>query len=347
MKTILILKFGALGDLIQTFPVLEAIAAHFPEAQRKIITAPLFTPLLQTCPWLTETIPVERPHRFSLSLFTMARRIVSEKPDLIIDLQNNGASRQLFRLLRMYKLLRINKIAWCGSVKGAAYYTPPLDHTEKTENSVHAVGWFRRQLHPLGITDIPDIAHQMDWLSHPLSQDISEQPKSIILASVILAPGSSPTRKDKRWPAPLFGQLAEKLGKEGYNITLVGSTSDQDTAAPILKYWPGSNNQIGCTDLSQLATLIANSQLVIGNDSACSHLAAALSIPALTLFKPDSTPFCHAALGENSLWMQADQVFSDLTPDRVLDKARLLLRKEAMGRPMTKSLMTKSPLTKS
>ena len=342
MKTILILKFGALGDLIQTFPVLEAIAARFPEAQRKIITAPLFTPLLQTCPWIAETIAVERPHRFSLSLFALARRIVAEKPDLIIDLQNNGASRQLFRLLRMHKLLRINKIDWCGSVKGSAYYTPPLDHTEKTENSVHAVNWFRRQLHPLGITDIPDIAHQMDWLSQPLSQDISEQPKSIILASVILAPGSSPTRKDKRWPAPLFGQLAEKLGKEGYNITLVGSTSDQDTAAPILKHWPGSNNQIGCTDLSQLVALIANSRLVIGNDSACSHLAAALSIPSLTLFKPDSTPFCHAALGEKSLWMQADQVFSDLTPDRVLDKARLLLRKEPMGGPMIKSPMTES-----
>ena len=331
MKTILILKFGAFGDLIQTFPVLEAIAARFPEAQRKIITAPLFTPLLQACPWITETIAVERPHRFSLSLFALARRIVAEKPDLIIDLQNNGASRQLFRLLRIYK------IDWCGSVKGSAYYTPPLDHTKKTENSVHAVNWFRRQLHPLGITDIPDIAHQMDWLSHPLSKDISEQSKSIILA-----PGSSPKRKDKRWPAPLFGQLAEKLGKEGYHITLVGSKSDQDTAAAILKYWPGSNNQIGCTDLPELATLIANARLVIGNDSACSHLAAALSIPSLTLFKPDSTPFCHAALGENSLWMQADQVFSDLTPDRVLDKARLLLRKEPMGGPMTKSPMTES-----
>ena len=332
MKTILILKFGALGDLIQTFPVLEAIAARFPEAQRKIITAPLFTPLLQTCPWIAETIAVERPHRFSLSLFVLARQIVAEKPDLIIDLQNNGASRQLFRLLRMYK------IPWCGSVKGSAYYTPPLERPkktkgEKTENSVHAVNWFRRQLHPLGLTDIPDIAHQMDWLSHPLPKDISEQSKPIILASVILAPGSSPTRKDKRWPAPLFGQLAEKLGKEGYHITLVGSKSDQDTAAAILKYWPGSNNQIGCTDLPELATLIASSRLVIGNDSACSHLAAALSIPALTLFKPDSTPFCHAALGENSLWMQADQVFSDLTPDRVLDKARLLLRKEPMGGP--------------
>ena len=324
MKTILILKFGALGDLIQTFPVLEAIATRFPEAQRKIITAPLFTPLLETCPWVTDSITVERPHRFSLSLFALARRIIAEKPNLIIDLQNNGASRQLFRLLR------ITKIDWCGSAKGSAYYTPPLDRAEKTKNALHAVNWFRRQLHPLGITDIPDIAYQMDWLSQPLSQDISGQS-----ASIILAPGSSPTRKDKRWPAPLFGQLAKKLGKEGYNITLVGSKSDQDTAAPIVKLWPESNNQIGCTDLPELATLIASSQLVIGNDSAVSHLAAALSIPALTLFKPDSTPFCHAALGENSLWMQADQVFSDLTPDRVLDKARLLLRKRPMGRPMT------------
>ena len=331
-QTILILKFGALGDLIQTFPVLEAIAARFPEAQRKIITAPPFTPLLKPCPWITETIAVERPHRFSLSLFALARRILAEKPDLIIDLQNNGASRQLFRLLRIYK------IPWCGSVKGSAYYTPPLDRPkkmkgEKAKNKPHAVEWFRHQLRPLGLTDIPDIAHQMDWLSHSPSNNISDQ--SIILGSVILAPGSSPTRKDKRWPAPLFGQLAEKLGKEGYNITLVGSKSDQDTAAPILKHWPGSNNQIGCTDLPELATLIAGSQLVIGNDSAPAHLAAALSIPALTLFKPDSTPLCHAALGENSLWMQADQVFSDLTPDRVLDKARLLLRKELMGRPVT------------
>ena len=325
MKAILILKFGALGDLIQTFPVLEAIATRFPDAQRKIVTAPLFTPLLQTCPWITESIAVERPHRFSLSLFTIARRILSEKPDLIIDLQNNGASRQLFRLLRIYK------IPWCGSVKGAAYYTPPLHPDEKIKNKIHAMEWFRHQLRPLGLIDIPDIAHQMDWLSQPYAENISDQSISPP-PSVILAPGSSPSRKDKRWPALLYAQLAQKLGEEGYNITLVGTDSDHDTATPILKRWPATNNQIGCTDLSDLATLIANARLVIGNDSAPAHLAAALSIPALTLFKPDSTPLCHAALGEKSVWMQADHVFSDLTPDRVLDKARHLLRKEPMGR---------------
>jgi len=63
----------------------------------------------------------------------------------------------------------------------------------------------------------------------------------------------------------------------------------------------------------KLAALVSRAGLFIGNDSGCSHLAAALGVPTLALFGP-TDPLSWAPRGEKAFWLQGKTDCAPCTP---------------------------------
>ncbi|OYW09809.1 MAG: ADP-heptose--LPS heptosyltransferase, partial [Rhodospirillales bacterium 12-71-4] len=54
MTAILVIRLGALGDLVQSFGPFAAIRAHHPEARIVLLTTPPFAGLARRSPWFDD-----------------------------------------------------------------------------------------------------------------------------------------------------------------------------------------------------------------------------------------------------------------------------------------------------
>ncbi len=113
---------------------------------------------------------------------------------------------------------------------------------------------------------------------------------------VVLHPGA--TADSWRWPAPRFGVVAQAIAQQtGCQVVFAGGELDavlvelargaQTTASP-------SPSLAGRLGLGELAALIEGAQLLVANNSAPAHLAAAVGTPVVELYaltNPQHTPW--------------------------------------------------------
>ncbi len=103
---ILILKFSAIGDIIQSVPAIRAVRKHFPSANIDLLVAEGYENILNNCPYVNKIISFKRPFKREYSIsdlkyfVSFAKAIRNENYDLIIDLQRvaRSYSLQLFAL---------------------------------------------------------------------------------------------------------------------------------------------------------------------------------------------------------------------------------------------------------
>ena len=101
---------------------------------------------------------------------------------------------------------------------------------------------------------------------------------------VVVAPGAS--WQPKMWPVQNFAQVIKRLvGKFNVQVVLCGGKSDQPVCTELAKLL--SPLQIidlsGKTLLSELVEIIRGARLVLTNDSAPTHLAAATGVPSVCI----------------------------------------------------------------
>ena len=88
------------------------------------------------------------------------------------------------------------------------------------------------------------------------------------------------------------------LRRYGYDIVLVGAASEADYVKPLeemLNFPNRVRNLAGKLSLRQLAEVISGGVLLISNDSGPLHMAAALGVPVVGLYGPE-TPLRYGPL---------------------------------------------------
>jgi len=114
---------------------------------------------------------------------------------------------------------------------------------------------------------------------------------------VVLAPGAvyGPT---KRWPAPSFAALADRLADAGASVILTGAPADADACREVAdRAHHPVLDLCGRTDLGVLIAIFGAVDLVVSNDSGAMHVAAASGAPTVAIFGSTS-PEWTAPLGE-------------------------------------------------
>jgi ADP-heptose:LPS heptosyltransferase len=98
-----------------------------------------------------------------------------------------------------------------------------------------------------------------------------------------LAPGSG--AREKNWPEERFLCIARwwRRAMGGRVIALLGPVEAERGGFDLLAR---ECLTVGDLSLSQVAALLARSDVYLGNDSGISHLAAAVGVPSVVLFGP-------------------------------------------------------------
>jgi ADP-heptose:LPS heptosyltransferase len=105
---------------------------------------------------------------------------------------------------------------------------------------------------------------------------------------------------NRRWPLARFAELCGRLaGSPGASFVLVGSADERPELSwlreAIVGQVAGARVEVSAGDpLSRLASYLSRADVLVGNDSAPAHVAAALRTPTVVLYGPGMTEFMWA-----------------------------------------------------
>jgi ADP-heptose:LPS heptosyltransferase len=104
---------------------------------------------------------------------------------------------------------------------------------------------------------------------------------------VCLHPGASTLAK--RWPAASFAEVGDGLADAGFGVVVTGSAAERDVAAAVVAAMRAPALDLaGRTSLDGLASLLRRSAALVSNDTGVAHLADALRVPSVVVFRDSS-----------------------------------------------------------
>jgi ADP-heptose:LPS heptosyltransferase len=273
---ILVIKLGALGNVVLAMNAFAAIRAFHATARISLLTTSPYADWLRQAPWFDEVLVDQRPAWWNLpGVYRLRQTLRRPGFTRVYDLQTSGRSSHYFRLLP-----RSAKPEWSGIVARGSY--PDRD---PNRGYMHDIDRQASQLRQAGIVTVPSA--DLSWCRGDIGRF------GLPPDFVVLVPGSAPHRPEKRWPAARYQALALALRAQGLTPVVVGTAAEAGIARSI----PAACDLTGQTTFGDLADLSRSARFAIGNDTGPMHLLAATGCPAVVLFSHASDPALCAPRG--------------------------------------------------
>ena len=270
---VLVIRHGALGDLVQSMGPFEAIRAHHPGAQITLLTAPAFAMFMRNCPWFDRVWQDHRPGWHQIAEWLHLRRRLAEGGfGRVYDLQTSSRSS-----LYIHAFPRRRRPEWSGIVPGASHL-----HGNPERDRMHTMERQAEQLAIAGIEQVPP--PDLSWVSADAARF------ELLRPYALLAPGGSAHRPGKRWPADYYLALCQRLLAASIQPVLIGGGDEVVLNRVLAEQCPGARDLADRTSIEDLAVLARDASLAVGNDTGPMHLATASGCPAVVLFSDQSDP---------------------------------------------------------
>ena len=281
-RRICLIKPSALGDVVQTLPLLPALKQRYPAAEISWVVNRELRDLVDGHPALFESIPFERRGGWS-AWMKLLRTLRQRRFDLVIDLQ--GLLRTGVMTAATGAPIRVGlQTAREGSHLTLNCVLPETSR----QMAAHARYW--RVAECLGLGELP-----RDTFIATSEEDcgwanlhVDDLPRPIFAVH----PGAR--WETKRWPVEKFAELLRRADRTwAGSILILGSKAERPDAEQLhQKFQDFSRNTgvsavrnlAGQSTLKQLSALLSRVDFAISNDSGPMHLAAGLGIPTLGLF---------------------------------------------------------------
>ncbi len=281
-KRILIIKIGAIGDVILVTPSLRVIRNAFPEASITVLLGAEARRVLKKCPYIDDIILYDRsgndygPKGF----FRVGEKIRKADFDMSVDFQNNRASHLL---------------AWLGSVpKRYGYNNRKLGFLinqplRRFKIDVGPVEEQFRVLKKAGVNTAGASKRLEVW---PSKEDFSYVDEFLSREWVsdehlLVGVNIGGSWRTKRWPLKYFARLSDMLSLRGVRIVITASEEEKDLSEDFTRMTRAKViDASGKTTIMQLAALIKRCKVFVTGDSAPMHLASSVGTDFIALFGP-------------------------------------------------------------
>lgn len=291
-ERILIVKLGAVGDVVHTLYALRALRETFPGARIGWVVEDKSVEAVRGNADVDELFVFRRREKgggFKAlgEYLRIARRLRAFAPDVAIDFQALFKSGVLTRLSGAKERIGFDK--WR---EGNFLFTNRRTASEPHQK--HAVEKNFALLRLLNVAPSADAAAPLIALSdddHAAADAFfakSVQDKRPVVA---VNPGASwPT---KRWPPERYGEVAKALGNEGALPVAIWGPGEEEMANTVVRVSGGTALLAPPTTIKELAHFLSRCDLYVGGDTGPMHIAAIVGTPVAALFAPSDPDRVH------------------------------------------------------
>jgi heptosyltransferase I len=276
MERILIVRLGAMGDILHALPAVAALHAAKPDAEMSWMVERRWRDLLPNwvLPVLVDT-KLWRKQPLAMETRAALQRLRRHgRYDIAIDLQ--GAT----------------KSAVLGKTAGAKEFVGPADPREWPSRFFYDARIDTRSEHVIdqakeivsGATETPSSQSDSstNWL--PQTADAESWAQQFAQNRIaILNPAAGWAAK--QWPADRFGEVAKKISARGFRALVNIGPGEEEVGAAVVNASGAKAETISCT-IPQLLALTRHAALFVGGDTGPMHLAAMLGVPTVAIFGP-------------------------------------------------------------
>ena len=305
MSNILIIKHGSLGDIAQASGAIQDIFENHKNSQIYLLTTNPYFELFKKNPFINGVILDKRLSRFNLIyLFSLMNKLKKLNFIKVYDLQNS--SRTKFYKTILFPNSNLEK--WSSSET-----TLPKGVNKDEFDKMSVLDRFDHQLKTSGVNTKNTMIPNFNWSCSEINQ-IKE--KYSLKKYILLFPFCSPHLTSKKWP--YYNELIDlikKNFKDEYKILVAPGPLEIDDAKSINATSVLNDEKV--LDISQLSTLIKDSNFIIANDTGPAHMAAHLGSKGLTLFGSHTTAYKVSIERKNFKAIQVEDL-NKLSPERVL-----------------------------
>ncbi|MCF6157712.1 MAG: glycosyltransferase family 9 protein [wastewater metagenome] len=314
-KNILVVRLGAMGDVVHVIPAVKNLRAAFPCAYIAWLIEDKLKDLAESIPEIDEVIVFPRkqwqndlkhPRKYGKILSELRvflQKLRYKRYDITLDFHGNFKSGLLTFLSNAKTKVGFSK-EYCKEFN----FIFSNKHITPRQKKIHRVHKYQSLVHGLGITtsdqkpsfSIPDSDHL--YINNFIQQNnLHEKPIAII------HPGTSVFGKFKRWQSKNYAILADQLiQKLQYSVIFTWGPSEYTIVEEIMSLMH-QRATIACRTSSakQLIALLQRADLFIGCDTGPTHIASCMGIPTIALFGPKD-PVIYAPYGENTITVRKD-----------------------------------------
>ena len=272
---ILIVRLGALGDVVHAVPAAAALRKAFPGAGIDWLVDAKHREIVGLVTAVDRVIPLESP---TLAGWTSVLKTLRRTQyDVAIDLQGLLKSAVLARASGAARVIGFS--IWHLREKTARPFYSDAHDAE----GGHVIRKNLRLLRALGVED-DEIRFPLADVPSKALDDLRRQiPADRGFA--LINPGAA--WSNKRWPAERFGELASFL-REACRLTpvVLWGPGEQGLAETVLAASAAAAIAAPATGVADLVALARASALVVSGDTGPLHIATAVGTPTVSLFGP-------------------------------------------------------------
>ncbi|MBZ5587094.1 MAG: lipopolysaccharide heptosyltransferase I [Acidobacteriia bacterium] len=279
---VLLTRLSALGDIIHTWPLAEALARDGSPVELGWVVEEGFLPLVAGHPAVSRTIPIatRRWRRRPLAattrreIFSTLRSVREFAPELALDPQ--GLVKSAVWGLLAGAPARVGLVRSCRrELLAGAFYTCTVTPPSEAK---HVVDINLSLLAAVGRTaqfgKVPDAGFMLcgapgGTLGPPEG-------------AVALLPGTG--GRGKAWRPENYAALARRITAKGTPVVVMWGPGERDLAEGIAAAAGDGTTLAPPTSIRELAVLMSKCAGVVGGDTGPIHLSAALGVPTVAVF---------------------------------------------------------------
>lgn len=323
------IKFGGIGDILLTTPVLPNLKNSFPETEINFLTIRHSRDILIDNPYLTRAFTYDPNEDKS---YCLIKNIRQQKYDLIIDLYCNPRTA-------LITFLSGARYRFGFKFRGRSYAYNITG--EGRGGEVHNVEF---NLDALRYLDIPITTKELYLSTSIVHKEFTDEffTKYNISGKFVIGISLTGGWEAKRYKVPDYIELIKMINKI-YDVNFIlfgGNERELDDCKKINDAVPANTFIAPYSPIKYLASMISRCDMIIGNDSGPLHISAAMKVPTLGIYGPTLSKLA-APFGEKNLTICNDKLdclgcglldcnignicMTELPKDKIMEKIKELI----------------------